>query len=218
MIIGLIGDLEGDRLRLPGALRCAGGFLADCSPRSGRGRRADGARERAVLARDVSGRDVGRGARRPRLAGRKGAVLDDRVDRRALSREPRGRRRAGRRAGRDRHVGPALGRRGGVGEAAVCALRVCGRPRHGCGAALLQAVVDPGESVVLWVADPNPRAQAFYRKHGFVADGTAQVEGGVREIRMVRNMSGRDAANLLSACEAPRPGPHWPGRQRSPDR
>jgi len=38
----------------------------------------------------------------------------------------------------------------------------------------------------LWVADPNPRAQAFYRKHGFVADGTAQVEDGVREIRMVR--------------------------------
>jgi predicted GNAT family N-acyltransferase len=42
--------------------------------------------------------------------------------------------------------------------------------------------------VALWVADPNPRAQAFYRKHGFVADGAAQVEGGVREIRMVRGM------------------------------
>src|SRR5688572_8281493 len=61
---------------------------------------------------------------------------------------------------------------------------------HGTGAgpALLEAVVDPGESVALWVADPNPRAQAFYRKHGFVADGTAQVEDGVREIRMVRGM------------------------------
>ena len=59
---------------------------------------------------------------------------------------------------------------------------------HGTGAgpALLEAVVDPEESVALWVADPNPRAQAFYRKHGFVADGTVQVEGGVREIRMVR--------------------------------
>jgi GNAT superfamily N-acetyltransferase len=59
---------------------------------------------------------------------------------------------------------------------------------HGTGAgpALLEAVVDPEELVALWVADLNPRAQAFYRKHGFVADGTTQVEGGVREIRMVR--------------------------------
>ena len=56
----------------------------------------------------------------------------------------------------------------------------------GAGAALLDAVVDPEESVALWVADPNPRAQAFYRKHGFVVDGAVQVEGGVREIRMVR--------------------------------
>jgi GNAT superfamily N-acetyltransferase len=61
---------------------------------------------------------------------------------------------------------------------------------HGTGAglALLQAVIDPTESTALWVADPNPRAQAFYRKHGFVADGTAQVEDGVREIRMVRTV------------------------------
>jgi predicted GNAT family N-acyltransferase len=33
---------------------------------------------------------------------------------------------------------------------------------------------------------PNPRTQAFYRKHGFTADGAAQVEDGLREIRMVR--------------------------------
>jgi ribosomal protein S18 acetylase RimI-like enzyme len=58
----------------------------------------------------------------------------------------------------------------------------------GAGAALLDAVVDPEESVALWVADPNPRAQGFYRKHGFVADGTIQVENGVREIRMVRGL------------------------------
>jgi len=59
---------------------------------------------------------------------------------------------------------------------------------HGTGAgrALLEAVVDPGEPAALWVADPNPRAQAFYRKHGFAADGAAQVDDGVREIRMVR--------------------------------
>jgi len=61
---------------------------------------------------------------------------------------------------------------------------------HGTGAGrgLLQAVIDPAESAALWVADPNPRAQAFYRKHGFVADGTARVEVGVREIRMVRDV------------------------------
>jgi GNAT superfamily N-acetyltransferase len=58
---------------------------------------------------------------------------------------------------------------------------------HGSGAgpALLSAVVDPAESVALWVADPNPRAQAFYRKYGFVADGAVQVERGLRIIRMV---------------------------------
>lgn len=58
----------------------------------------------------------------------------------------------------------------------------------GAGSALLEAVVDPEEVVALWVADPNPHAQAFYRKYGFVADGTAQVEGGVREIGMVRGI------------------------------
>jgi GNAT superfamily N-acetyltransferase len=59
---------------------------------------------------------------------------------------------------------------------------------HGTGAgrALLEAVTDSVEPTVLWVADPNPRAQAFYRKHGFIADGTTKFEDGVREIRMVR--------------------------------
>jgi GNAT superfamily N-acetyltransferase len=56
----------------------------------------------------------------------------------------------------------------------------------GAGAALLDDVLDPHEPALLWVADPNPRAQAFYRKHGFVPDGTAQMDDGVREIRMVR--------------------------------
>lgn len=59
---------------------------------------------------------------------------------------------------------------------------------HGTGAgpALLDAVIDPGTPAALWVADPNPRAQAFYRKQGFAADGTVRVEDGVREIRLVR--------------------------------
>ncbi|ROP61372.1 GNAT family N-acetyltransferase [Curtobacterium sp. PhB115] len=59
---------------------------------------------------------------------------------------------------------------------------------HGSGAgnALLDAVVDLADRVTLWVADPNPRAQAFYRKRGFARDGTEQVDDGVREVRMVR--------------------------------
>ena len=61
---------------------------------------------------------------------------------------------------------------------------------HGTGAgrALLEAVIDSAEPAALWVADPNPRAQAFYRKHGFAADGTARFQDGVREIRMVRGV------------------------------
>jgi GNAT superfamily N-acetyltransferase len=61
---------------------------------------------------------------------------------------------------------------------------------HGTGAgqALLEAVLDPGEPTALWVADPNPRAQAFYCKNGFVRDGTVQVDDGLREIRMVRDV------------------------------
>lgn len=57
----------------------------------------------------------------------------------------------------------------------------------GAGSALLLAVLDPKTSAGLWVADPNPRAQAFCRKHGFVADGTSKIDDGVREIRMVRS-------------------------------
>ena len=69
---------------------------------------------------------------------------------------------------------------------------------HGTGAglALLEAVIDPAEPAALWVADPNPRAQAFYRKHGFVADGTVQFEDGVREIRMVRDGQGVRSASV----------------------
>ncbi|HEX3961770.1 MAG TPA: GNAT family N-acetyltransferase [Trebonia sp.] len=58
----------------------------------------------------------------------------------------------------------------------------------GGGRAILEAVIDPAESAVLWVADPNPRAQAFYRKNGFVLDRTIQVEDGAREIRMIRDV------------------------------
>lgn len=56
----------------------------------------------------------------------------------------------------------------------------------GAGSALLDTVIEPTAIAGLWVADPNPRAQAFYRKHGFLPDGTDRVDDGVNEIRMVR--------------------------------
>ena len=61
-----------------------------------------------------------------------------------------------------------------------------GHHGSGAGSELLDAVAGPDERVTLWVADPNPRAQAFYRKHGFVPDGGEQVDDGVREVHMVR--------------------------------
>ena len=42
----------------------------------------------------------------------------------------------------------------------------------GVGDRLLDAVIGT-RAVALWVADPNPRATCFYRKHGFVPDGTS---------------------------------------------
>jgi GNAT superfamily N-acetyltransferase len=57
---------------------------------------------------------------------------------------------------------------------------------RGAGAALLDAVIAPGDAAILWVADPNPRAQAFYRRARFTADGVSKIEDGVTEIRMVR--------------------------------
>lgn len=62
------------------------------------------------------------------------------------------------------------------------------RAEHGsgAGAGLLDAVLDPAEPATLWVADPNPRAQAFYQRHGFVADGPTKASDGVREIHMAR--------------------------------
>ena len=61
----------------------------------------------------------------------------------------------------------------------------------GAGADLLDAVISPSEAAGLWVADLNPRAQAFYRKHGFVPDGSFKDEYAIKEIRMVR----REPAN-----------------------
>lgn len=56
----------------------------------------------------------------------------------------------------------------------------------GAGADLLDSVIHEGEGAALWVGDPNPRAQAFYLKHGFSPDGEVKVDDGVRAIRMTR--------------------------------
>ena len=83
-------------------------------------------------------------------------------------------------------AGPAEQSESPVGTHLYVLYVVAAEHGTGAGAALLEFVIGPHESVALWVADPNPRAQAFYRKHGFVPDGVTQVDDGVREIRMVR--------------------------------
>jgi ribosomal protein S18 acetylase RimI-like enzyme len=57
----------------------------------------------------------------------------------------------------------------------------------GAGGGLLAAVIG-NDHAGLWVADPNPRAQAFYRKHGFRPDGARKHDRDldIDEIRMVR--------------------------------
>lgn len=65
------------------------------------------------------------------------------------------------------------------------------REHHGTGVgqALLDAVLPADEPAQLWVAQDNPRAQAFYRRNGFAADGATIIDAafaGLAEIRMVR--------------------------------
>lgn len=58
----------------------------------------------------------------------------------------------------------------------------------GTGQALLDAAVGD-RPAVLWTAEDNPRAQAFYRRNGFVADGARKTEPAwedLAEVRMVR--------------------------------
>ncbi|MFJ3029691.1 GNAT family N-acetyltransferase [Curtobacterium sp. NPDC087080] len=62
---------------------------------------------------------------------------------------------------------------------------------HGSGAgqALLDAAIGAAPAF-LWVADGNPRAEAFYRRNGFERDGTVKHEPigphGLDAVRMVR--------------------------------
>ena len=54
----------------------------------------------------------------------------------------------------------------------------------GVGHALLSAVLGE-EPAMLWVAEGNLRAQAFYRKNGFELDGSTKFDG-ISEVRMLR--------------------------------
>ena len=56
---------------------------------------------------------------------------------------------------------------------------------RGVGQLSFDAVIKPEQKAVLWVADDNPKAQRFYKKNGFVADGEKKFEG-ISEIRMIR--------------------------------
>ena len=59
---------------------------------------------------------------------------------------------------------------------------------NGAGQALLDTVL-PQRAAFLWVARDNPRAQAFYRRNGFQADGTELPDTpvpGLTSVRMVR--------------------------------
>jgi len=61
---------------------------------------------------------------------------------------------------------------------------------HGSGVAdqLITAAV-AHRPATLWVVTENPRADAFYRRHGFSVEGASKIhEGsGATEIRMIRN-------------------------------
>ena len=59
---------------------------------------------------------------------------------------------------------------------------------RGVGRELLETVLG-SEPAMLWVANQNPRAIAFYRKHGFELDGMQMPDPGVptlTDVRMVR--------------------------------
>ncbi|WP_244259308.1 GNAT family N-acetyltransferase [Rathayibacter sp. VKM Ac-2759] len=82
-------------------------------------------------------------------------------------------------------AGPALDPDRGTTDQLYLLYTLAAVHGRGGGDALLEAVLDPGAATGLWVTDPNPRAQAFYRRHGFVGI-ESKVEDGVREVWMVR--------------------------------
>ena len=67
------------------------------------------------------------------------------------------------------------------------------RSRYGTGLADRLITTALGDAAaLLWVFEENPRARAFYTRHGFVADGSRQIEPFclIPEIRMQRRSAG----------------------------
>lgn len=66
---------------------------------------------------------------------------------------------------------------------------LAGAHGSGAGQGLLDAVIDD-RPAFLWVAEHNPRAEAFYRRNGFRRDGTVKHEPvaqhSITAVRMVR--------------------------------
>ena len=76
---------------------------------------------------------------------------------------------------------------------------------HGSGVAQRLITAALGDSPAsLWVLADNPRAQAFYSRNGFVADGRTSTHGptGAAEIRMVRAQAVRAPAGSEPAVPA----------------
>ncbi len=85
----------------------------------------------------------------------------------------------------------------GDGVAELVALNVApGAWRSGVGTALMTDALarfrrDGWRVATLWVVEGNARAQAFYRRHGFVGDGAAMTHApsGATELRMRRSLA-----------------------------
>jgi len=91
-------------------------------------------------------------------------------------------------------AGPARDE-GRAGELELYSLYTCHRTYgSGLGAALLEAAIAES-AAYLWVLEINPRARAFYRKHGFRPDGERKLLQAewyeLPEIRLVRPAQSR---------------------------
>ncbi|MCF4122020.1 GNAT family N-acetyltransferase [Antribacter sp. KLBMP9083] len=88
-------------------------------------------------------------------------------------------------------VGPARTKHGLVPVHETELMSLYLHPDHhgsGVASALLDTCLPGACPADLWTAHPNPRAQAFYSKHGFARDGAVFIDDhGITEVRMIRS-------------------------------